>query len=142
MSSVTLHWHDEQQRVIRTDFRAGWVIADYAASIVERNAMIDSANDTVHIILDMSADLSPKPMLFHGFMNAVRNRHPKQGRVIIVTQNTYVRALGPIVQKVDPHYLSALHFVNTLEEATCFTAAQIQQESNALGKVSERAIPH
>ncbi len=118
---MTIHvtWGNENKTVLINVYEGLWNLDDFYGAVRQTNALLDSVNHKVNIILDVGkSGLFPK-----GLMSAVRmlsqNPHPNNGMMAMVGCNVFVRVFYDTFMKVfaQPRAKQVMYLVADYEDA-------------------------
>jgi hypothetical protein len=115
--SIHIEWHDEGQTILIQTYKGDWTINDYIDVVNRTFNLIDPLSHPVDVIADMTCS-GRNPVHFISAGPYIRNKiSPNQHMIVVVGANEFIRKMGVIAQRMAPHVVRNMHFVNTLDEA-------------------------
>ncbi len=118
--SVQVDWDNGEQTVLRYTVSGCWTWEDFYLARDQARDLADLAPvSRVNSIIDIGAgNLFPQNALTH-FRRLQFEAHPKlkQGNVVIVQNDLFVRSLMDIMRRVNPQAMRNFHSARTLEDA-------------------------
>ncbi len=108
--SIDVKWYDDTQRVVYWAFRGKWTWEEYAEAQLVSNALIHSADHTVHIIgnLEQSPGLPPNAITV--YRANLSTTEPNTGMIILVGANGFVRTMINLFLKLSPKSVPGTDF--------------------------------
>jgi hypothetical protein len=116
---ITVIWDNPEQTIIRYIYDGSWSMDEFYPALQAARDMMDAVNHQVGIIIDVQkSKLVPNGVLSHG-TKVTMNKHPNQGKSIVVGAGGLVRTLFDVYKKVYRSNFdeAAFDFVTTLGEA-------------------------
>jgi hypothetical protein len=115
--SITVVWDDEAKTAIRHIYQGRWDWSDFYKALQEANAMMDTVNYKVGLIIDVQASgLIPSGAISR--IGSLRGRaHRNSGMAALVGANMFVRMLYDIFQKAYRGMDANFVMVSSLNEA-------------------------
>lgn len=114
---IQVIWDNEEQTIIRQIFSDPWELSAYYDAIKITNAMMDSNENLIDIIIDGSDAHALPRNLLSGLGYVEAHVHARERYVIAVTQNLLVKGFFGILKRVKPSLGAKVKLVNTLDEA-------------------------
>ena len=99
---IQLDWDNTQRTIIRYTFVDPWTWEDYYATNVKRDAMFNSTDQIIDIILDFSMGRHIPPQAMLHFRKAASWDSPQRGVVIVIGVSVLLQALANIMISVYP----------------------------------------
>lgn len=99
---LTLQWYNDEKTIIYQSNDGDWTWDEFHAQQVLVNQMIESIHHRVDIIMDTLPNKTGKipPNAALHFRNAIRNRHPNAGLLIIVGVHPLIQVMVNVVRAV------------------------------------------
>src|SRR5438876_586578 len=115
--SIIVIWDDVDRTIIRHIYQGRWDWSDFYKALQEANAMMDSVNYKVGLIIDVQASgLVPSGAISR--IGGLRSKaHRNSGMAALVGTNMFVRMLYDIFQKAYRGMDANFVMVSTLDEA-------------------------
>lgn len=117
--AIRVAWGSEDKTLLLNVYEGTWTLDEFYQAVRETNALLDSVNHKVNIILDVRhSGLFPR-----GFMSAVRmlqqNPHRNNGIMVLVGVNTFVRVFYDTFLKLFPQrgFAQVMYIVADYEDA-------------------------
>lgn len=125
--NIVAAWDNEEKTIIRVTYGLTWTWDDYFQADQAAQALLDSVDHRVDLILDMlntalpADSLSRIPTLIRAGIGLAR---PNTGIVVLVGTSGYLRTLISAFQKVYPQESRRVFLVETLDEAYALIASK------------------
>lgn len=120
MNNITISWLDDRKTAILATFPPeGWTWQDMLQALKQQYALIESVDTpVVDVLVDVSnSNFMPKVQsLLDVIRNVIRDRHPRQGKLIIVGANTFILNVGKIASRLGKGQLQ-ITFAASRQEA-------------------------
>jgi hypothetical protein len=120
MGNITVSWLEAKPSVILATFPVeGWTWQDLTQILKKQYALIDSVDlPVVDVLVDVrNSDFMPKAQSLLSVVRAVlRERHPRQGKLVIVGASTFILSVAKVVSRLSGGELK-LYLVASMEEA-------------------------
>jgi len=120
MDKITVSWLDDKQSTVLVTYNVeGWSWQDLLQAFKQQRALIESVDQPViDIIVDVrKSNFMPKA---HSLLGVVKNvsvqRHPRQGKTIVVGANMFILSLANAMNRLIKSQMDFL-FVPTMEDA-------------------------
>ena len=119
MWRIAVSWDNEEKTIIRWKFEAEWTWADVYHAIEREAELIDSVNQGVDAITDMSQMTRTPTSAFSMVKSAMQSRHERLGITVLYGNNMYTRMMYQMIATVYPEMLEnrRLFMTNTEDEA-------------------------
>src|SRR5689334_6102497 len=120
MDKITVSWLDDKKSTVLVTYHVeGWTWQDLLQAFKDQRALIDSSDQPiVDIIVDVrKSNFMPKA---HSLLGVVKNvsvqRHPRQGKTIVVGANMFIMNIASAMNKMVKSQMDFL-FVPTMDAA-------------------------
>jgi hypothetical protein len=118
--SIRVEWDSDDHTVLRYTVVGHWTWDELHAALERARTLADAApSSVIHSIIDIyTGSLYPQNALSH-FRRMPFEAHPKfkNGCVIIVEDNLFVRSLMNILRRLNPHAVRNFYNVRTMKDA-------------------------
>ena len=121
--SVTVAWGNEQRTCIVYHVQDRWDWPALQAAVAEADALLATAEQTVHAIIAADLDTELPLGLMWRFSTLRQTAHPRRGKTIMVSGNRLMQRMFRVFTQIHPGIESRLQFVETQEEALALVAA-------------------
>jgi UDP-N-acetylglucosamine 2-epimerase len=118
--NVVVEWFDENKHIIIYRFEPRWNWQDLFTAIEEATVLLDEAEHTVDIILDVHKSPSIpnlNPVGLQKVANAPTAQHPNMGTFFMVGAKPYVKTMFDVFGRIYPKAVKQYKLVNSVEEA-------------------------
>lgn len=119
---VELVWDNEERTILRQIYSGHLAFEDYINATNEFERMAGTVSHTVHSIMDRTQILSTPGASLKAMIYANNHVPPNIGLRVIVKATMFTKFLIDMGQRVAPHLVKNVHFVETLEEAHALIA--------------------
>ncbi|MBN2305085.1 MAG: hypothetical protein JXQ72_11435 [Anaerolineae bacterium] len=130
--SISVAWDNSEKTAIRYDFDPMWTWQDFVAATQEDDALFDSVDHTVHLVLNMQQIKTfPSNPLQH-LKRLSGHLNPQLGLIVCVGNNAWATKVLEIFYKVygqRAEGLTGVESVHTLDEARQIIANYDQEVS-------------
>ena len=114
---INVNWGNPQQSVLVYSFVTPWTWDEYYSLDNRVRDMLESAQQTVDVILDFSEGRQvPEGALAH-LRRLLTSKYPNRGMVYIVGTNTVVETLGNVITTVYPAASQIVRRAKTMDAA-------------------------
>ena len=115
---MRVEWDNEECTIIRLEVNPIWTIDDYLYGVQEVNALMDTVDYKVHVIIDMRKSTA----IPSGFLSAMRSQknrtHHNMGVTVIVGAGALITTMFTMINKIlYPKNTGTNFMTSTLESA-------------------------
>lgn len=119
---IKVNWYDKDKTIVRYEFEGQWRWDDLHEAIKQVNALLESVNHPVYIIIDVTeGTIVPAGAFSHMRMRSM-NAAPNWAGGIFVGMNTFLKTLITTFIKVYPKLGERYAVCNTMDEALAVIA--------------------
>jgi hypothetical protein len=124
--SIQAAWDNDSKTIVSLTYHQPWNWEELEVATVQINALLDSVNCPVDVIIDVREGGQPPSGALDRFRKALRNDHPNIRHVIFVGNKDVVTGFLEIIFRVYGRLspTSRLRFVNSIEEARTLAAQE------------------
>src|SRR5262245_37024169 len=115
--SITVDWDNSDHSVIRYIYRDKLIWDELYAAIASGHRLMDVANGTVDIIVDVSKSKLISTNALPRSRQAMQMVHPRQGIVIVVGASVWLRSLVDLYHRIYGKDQQKFWMVDSVEEA-------------------------
>lgn len=118
--TIHLSWDDAEQTTLRMEMSDGWRIEDLYEQRRQIEQMLAVGDHDIYLIIDVTrTHLVPSGLLSYISHRTADNKpwNPRVQRVIVATQNAFLRKMFQMVSVVYRRPIQQFEMVDTLDEA-------------------------
>ena len=118
--SIQVNWANDTQNIVHLTFERGWTWDDLKGAIHQADALIDSMEHTVHLIIDIRNGGIPNDFLAAaGDIFAQGEARANEGKRVVIGAGILIRAAYRSLQAVYGAKLAdrPFHFAGSVDEA-------------------------
>ena len=128
---ITCIWDNPEKSVLRHIYQGSWEWKDFYQSIAEADAMMDTVDHKVHVIVDVrKSKIMPSDTLTHIGHLRGRTAHANRGQTVLVGGNMFLQRLYTLFSKIYPEMVMRFLLVSSIEEAYSVFDVQSSQSSS------------
>jgi hypothetical protein len=135
---ISILWDNAEKTVIQYHFEGRWTWDEFHHALAEGNAMMDSVDHTVHVIVNMQNSMAlPRGAITH-IANLRIRKHRRIGVTILIGASQLIQAIHSAMITIYPGIDKNFKMLPTLEEArAALEASTLSTESNHTVKDSQ-----
>lgn len=113
---ITVYWETIAPNIIRWDFYDPWTLEEFWQAYYQSHDMVRDHDGLVDFLLNGNQTKPPAFPLAE-FQRAFREASPKQNTMVIINENSFIRSLMQVLQRLRVRNTDKLYFARSIEEA-------------------------
>lgn len=115
--SVRNYWYNLEHTVLWMEFTDPWTLEEFYNIVEDNRLKLDTAQEGVTIVFDLSQCQQVPPHAFTAFTSAANRSHPHGEKYIAITNSQFVTVVANVFLKLKTRVGERMQLANSVEEA-------------------------
>lgn len=113
---VTVEWVNTEQTRLQYVVAGKWTLDELYPALKQGYTMLDDVPHDVDIVIDATDAVGVPANISAAASYAARNRRPNSRRLVVITQNTLIRATADLINRLSSKPRAKFEVVATLQD--------------------------